>query len=110
MQNNSNATNRITRFSDFATGETQFTGDKVALDKLINMPIIVKQFRINESKYKKTNAEKCMTMQFEYADNPGTDYVAFTGSNVLINQCEKYQEMMPFEARITKINRYYSFI
>lgn len=99
----------MNKFSDFAQEELQFSGDKVAIDKLVNIPILVKDYRLNESKYKKTNAEKCMTIQFEYKDKVGVNHVVFTGSMVLINQCEKYQDKMPFETTIIKVNKYYSF-
>ncbi len=99
----------MNKFSDFAEEELQFSGDKVAIDKLVNIPILVKDYRLNESKYKKTNAEKCMTIQFEYKDKAGVNHVVFTGSMVLINQCEKYQDKIPFETTIIKVNKYYSF-
>lgn len=99
----------MNKFSDFAEEELQFSGDKVAIDKLVNIPIVVKDFRIVDSKYKKTNSDKCMTIQFEYRENPNERFVLFTGSQVLIHQCEKYKEKMPFEATIQKINKYYSF-
>lgn len=97
------------KFSDFAEEETQFAGDKVPIEKLVNVPIIVKDYRVSDSKFKKTNSDKCMTMLFEYPDQPGKGFVLFTGSNVLINQCDKYKDMMPFETVIAKINKYYAF-
>lgn len=100
----------MNKFSEFAEEDVQFSGDKVPFDKLVNIPIIVKAHRLNESKYKKTNADKCMTVQFEYQDKPGENHVVFTGSTVLINQCEKYKNEMPFEAKIQKVNRYYTFM
>ncbi len=99
----------MNKFSEFAVEEVQFAGDKVSIDKLVNIPIIVKDYRINESKYKKTNADKCMTIQFEYPDTEGLNHVVFTGSMVLISQCDKYKEKMPFETTIIKINKYFSF-
>ena len=36
-------------------------------------------------------------------------YVLFTGSAVLKNQIEKYKDKIPFNAKILKINKYYTF-
>lgn len=99
----------MNKFSEFAVEEIQFTGDKVSIDKLVNVPIIVRDFKLSESKFKKTNAEKCMTIQFEYKDKDEVKYVFFTGSTVLINQCEKYKDKMPFATTIIKVNKYFSF-
>lgn len=110
MQGNCDSANTaVKKFSDFADEERAFTGEKVALEKILNAPIIVRGYRIKESKYKKSNAEKCVTVQFEYADDSGTPFVFFSGSNVLISQCEKYADMMPFEAVVRKVDRYYTF-
>jgi hypothetical protein len=98
------------KFSDFAQEDMAFTGDKVPLEKLLNIPIIVSDYRLKDSKYKKGNADKCITVQFAYTDNPEKQFVFFSGSSVLINQCEKYKNEMPFEAKIQKVNRYYTFM
>ena len=36
-------------------------------------------------------------------------YIAFTGSNVLIEQLNKYESNIPFYTTIKKINKYYTF-
>jgi len=99
----------LKKFSDFADEERALTGEKVTLEKILNVSIVVRSYRIKESKYKKSNAEKCVTVQFEYSTDPGTSFVFFSGSNVLISQCEKYADMMPFEAKVLKVDRYYTF-
>ena len=38
----------------------------------------------------------------------GSKHVVFTGSDVLIQQMEKYVKELPFAATIVKVNRYYS--
>ena len=38
----------------------------------------------------------------------GQKRVVFTGSDVIIDQMEKYQEEIPFVSTIKKINRYYT--
>lgn len=94
------------KFGDFATEEFQLTGQKVPLDQIINKEIIVKSYRISDSKYAKSNSHRCLTVQFEC---DGIEQVFFTGSQVLINQCEKYKDKMPFCAVIKKVDRYYTF-
>lgn len=47
-----------------------------------------------------------LTIQFKL---DGVDYIVFTGSRVLMNQCEKYKDEMPFGAKIEKVNKYYTF-
>ena len=36
-------------------------------------------------------------------------YVVFTGSSVLIEQCKKYKDEMPFIAMIKQVDKYYTF-
>ena len=40
----------------------------------------------------------------------GENRVVFTGSNVLIEQAQKYSDHMPFSAKITMVDKYFSFI
>ena len=49
--------------------------------------------------------EKCLTLQVVLDDKK---YVLFTGSVVLLEQMEKYQDHLPFIATIQKIDRYYT--
>lgn len=77
-------------------------GEKKKIDDILNKNIVVLKYRISESKY----TEKCLTLQFEL---DGARCVLFTGSGVLMNQCERYEKMLPFEAKIRKIDKYYTF-
>ena len=70
---------------------------------VLGKEITVINHRVTSSKY---GDKKCLTVQFEL---DGKRYVIFTGSTVLINQCEKYKDEMPFMATIQKIDKYYSF-
>lgn len=97
------------RFSEFAEEEGPLDGDKVRLDAVLNHEILVIDYRTSESKYKNKNKSgKCLTVQFS---QPGTDdrKVFFTGSDVLIDQIERYAQELPFFAIIKKIDRYYTF-
>jgi hypothetical protein len=91
------------RFSDFAE-EATFDGDKIKLDEILNREILVKGFKIKESHQKK--GTQYLTICFEL---DGEQYVAFTGSVVLMDQLKKYGSHIPFLAVIKKINRHYTF-
>lgn len=91
------------KFSDFATSDTPLTGDKIKLADILGKEIIVKGYKVSESKYSKGNV---LMLQFEMDDK---EYVIFTGSSVLQDQVEKYKDEMPFITKIEKINKFYTF-
>ena len=93
------------QFSDFAK-DTVLDGEKMRIDDVVNKPITVTNYAIKNSKYPKNKTGRYLTLQIEC--NEGKKYVIFTGSDVLIDQMEKYGEEIPFETVIRKINRYYS--
>lgn len=62
-------------------------------------------YSIKDSRYSKNVSGKYLTLQIEI---DGKKYVIFTGSDVLIDQMDKYDHELPFQATIRKINRYYS--
>jgi hypothetical protein len=90
------------KFSDFSKEEI-LDGDKIRLDDILNHEVNVINCAIKSSKHKDG---KYLTLQIE---KEGKKYVLFTGSEVLIDQAEKYKSEMPFRATIRKINKYYSF-
>ena len=91
----------IKRFTDFAK-ETVLDGDKIRMDDVINEEIIILDYNIKESKLKDGDY---LTLQISKSDKK---HVIFTGSNVLIDQIEKYKDEIPFVTTIRKINKYYS--
>lgn len=95
------------RFSDFAQEEAQLEGVKVKLDDLISQELVIVAYRMSESKYSKNKSGKYATVQFKLTENCPPQ-VFFTGSDILIEQLEKYKSELPFVARIKKINRYYT--
>lgn len=95
---------KLKRFSDFAEEQT-LNGDKVKLDDILGKEIIVTGFNVNKSKYH-NNSGNCLKLQFEH---DGTKHVLFTGSNVLINQIERYQSEIPFISTIIKVDKFYTF-
>ena len=96
----------VKKFSDFAQDENILEGEKQNIASILNKEIMVTGYRIKNSKYAKSNYEKCLSLQFEL---DGIKFVAFTGSNVLIDQIEKYKDEIPFVATIIKINKYFTF-
>lgn len=94
------------KFSDFAEEASPLDGDKIKIDDVLNLEVMVTGSRLGPSKYNKNNSGKCLTLQVE---KEGARYVVFTGSDVLIDQISKYNGMIPFETTIRKIDRYYTF-
>ena len=90
-------------FSDFATGDASITGDKTKLDDILDKKIVIKGFKIADSKY---NDGQVLTLQFDLEDK---EFIIFTGSSVLIKQIEKYKDEIPFATKIEKINKFYTF-
>lgn len=93
------------RFSDFAEEEKPLDGDKIKIDDVLNQEIVILGYKVRGSKYPKSS-DKCLTLQVELE---GKRRVVFTGSMVLLEQVEKYQDKLPFLATIKKIDRYYAF-
>lgn len=96
------------RFSDFAAHEGPLEGKKVRIDDVLNVEVLITAYRLKESKYQRTSAPDCLTIQFEYPDRPEEKHVIFTGSTVLCDQMRKYKEHLPFLATIKKIDRYFT--
>lgn len=94
------------RFNEFARENMPLDGSKLKLDDVVNREIMVLDYRVKESQFKKKDCEKCMTLQFKMEEKI---YVMFTGSNVLRDQIEKYRHEIPFLTTIKKIDRYYTF-
>lgn len=96
------------KFSEFAEEHQPLEGDKIKIDDLLNTEIAIKNYDLKKSRYDKNSSGKYLTLQFSYLENDNTNYVVFTGSDVIISQIEKYAEHLPFQAVIKKINRYYT--
>ena len=94
----------INKFSDFAEEEKPLDGEKIKIDDILNKEIIIKNFTVHNSKFE--GKGKYAKVQIE---TEGVTKVIFTGSEVIANQCEKYEKQMPFIATIKKINKYYTF-
>lgn len=95
------------RFSDFADEPEPLEGDKLRVQDIINEEIKITGYDIKNSRYDKNRSGKYLTIQFvrQKGDDPN---VLFTGSDVLIEQLEKYGDEIPFLTTIRQINRYYT--
>jgi hypothetical protein len=93
------------RFSDFAEEQRPLDGDKIKIEQVLNIEIEILGYRVTRSKYEKNRSGKCLQLQ---VDLDGAHKVLFTGSDVLIEQMEKYGHQVPFQATIKKIDRYYT--
>lgn len=93
-------------FSDFAKDDKIMDGKKIKIENVLNKEIEITGYKITESQYKKDNNNSCLTLQFILN---GEKHVLFTGSNVLIEQIEKYKQEMPFLAIIIKVDKFYTF-
>jgi hypothetical protein len=94
----------IHSFSDFAENHNALAGKKMRMEEILNKQIIILGYKIIASK--KNEGEKCLHLQF---NNNGEIRTLFTGSAVLLDQCEKYSEKLPFRAEIKKIDKYFTF-
>lgn len=93
------------RFAEFAQERIPLDGDKVKIETILNREILITGCSIKRSKYDKNSSGKFLTLQFELE---GKKQVFFTGSDVLIEQLEKYGEQVPFLATIKKIDRFFT--
>ena len=94
------------RFNEFAQEASPLDGGKMKIDDVLNKEILIIGFRLRNSQYSRENATQCLTLQFE---SDGQRYILFTGSIILTEQIEKYQNEIPFLTIIKKIDRFYTF-
>lgn len=82
-----------------------FVGDKIKIDRIINIPITVIDFKIEESTVKQ--GTKRLTLQIEKNQ---TKHIIFTGSKILQQQIQQVQkDKFPFVTTIIKDNEYFEF-
>lgn len=93
-------------FSEFNIEVTlnSFTGDKIRISKILNVPIIVHAHKLGNSKH---FANECLQLQIELN---GEKRVCFTGSTKLIEQIKQVPEHgFPFTTKIECENEMYLF-
>lgn len=98
------------KFSDFniEIPETLFEGKKISIEDIFNVPVIIKDFKIEESKFTgKNKSNNRLVLSIEYN---GDRRVVFTGSDTLMNQIKKVpKESFPFETVIKKKEKRFEF-
>jgi hypothetical protein len=95
----------VKQFKDFSTEDSVLSGDKSKISEILNKEIIVIGYRIRGSKYASENNDNCLHLQYKLDDK---EFVLFTGSQVLMEQVEKYKDEIPFLTTIIKINNYFT--
>lgn len=88
------------QFKDFGIEPKQqlFTGDKIKIDRLLNVNITVLAYKIEPSKQKK--GTNMMTIQIEKNNEK---HVVFTGSVTLMDMIQQVpKDGFPFETTIIK--------
>lgn len=95
--------------------QTYFTGEKVAIAEIVNKNIVLKNYKIIESKYK-NQTKTCGMYQFSFVKSRDQniydlpDYIFISGSRILQDQMEKYSAYLPFYTKLVFVkNKYYSF-
>lgn len=93
----------MNNFKDFGIKAQlkSFTGDKIKLDRVLNKPITVEDYKIEQSKYEKGNG-KCLYIQIVVDQERR---VLFTGSLTLMDMIQQVpKEGFPFNTTIVKQN------
>lgn len=86
------------KFSEFniKIEYSNFEGDKIQIAKILNVDIIVIDYKIEPSKQKENS--EFLTLQIEYK---GFKRIVFTGSKTLTNQIKQIDKTnFPFTAKI----------
>ena len=88
-------------FAEFAD-EHILEGEKKRLDDILNVPLLIIAFKVGKSKFKD---DSYLTLQIKINEDT---FVVFTGSHVLKDQAERYEDKMPFYTTIIKPGQYYT--
>lgn len=93
-------------FNELGIKPKNLSGDKISITEILDIPISVHDFRIEDSKYGKRDA-KCLYLQIEHE---GSKRILFTGSNVLIDIINQIpQTSFPFKTTIVKEMEWFKF-
>ena len=93
------------KFSDFSSEGDVFDGEKVKLATLLDKEICILQYKIRRSKYQDKHENNAI-VQFTDTDENGEHKIFFTGSGVVMEQLEKYEDELPFQTTLKKIDKY----
>lgn len=89
------------KFSDFnIITQSPLEGRKIPIMDVLNVNVIVRGFRVANSKFPRANNDRCVYMQIEV---DGVSRVLFTGSGIILSQLEQIPENgFPFKAKIIR--------
>lgn len=93
-------------FKDFGiTPSTKgFTGDKIKISKILNLEIIIHDYKLADSKY----SGRRLDIQIELN---GTKHITWTGSSYMIEMIERVpKDKFPFKATIVEDNDRYILV
>jgi len=93
------------KFSDINKGCLIMAGEKIKIGEVLDRDIQVISYKVSKSKYKKDEPLLTLNIIIE-----GTPRIIFTGSKILRQQCEEYDNHMPFETKIRNFNKCYTFV
>jgi hypothetical protein len=96
----------VNEFSDFKDKTFPLDGEKISINEVLNKRLKYKDFRVGKSKYE-DKGDVCLTVQVEYN---GENRVFFTGSSVLTNIFQKYEDRLPFMATLKSVGKSYTFL
>lgn len=97
------------RFKDFGIklSTKVFVGDKIKVKRILNVEIVVHDFKIVDSKYTDSGNDKCLYLQITMGE---TKHVVFTGSIYLMEEIQLVPaEEFPFTTTIVEDNDRYQF-
>lgn len=97
------------KFSDFGIKPKtdRFVGDKIKIAKILNQEIIVHGFKLDKSRYEKSNSDKCLHLQIEFK---GSKFLLFTGSKILADAIQQVpKDQFPFQTTITQEGEAFQF-
>lgn len=98
----------MTRFSDLniKCEIGTFEGKKVSIDSILNVEILIIDYKIEKSKYAENNPNR---LQLAFERN-GDKYITFSGSKVLMDLISKIpKDKFPIETTIIKHDKRYIF-
>lgn len=99
----------IPAIADYVPEYQVLDGDKISIDAILNIPLTFTGWMFGKSKFTNNGGER-LTLQFIL---DGHQRVAFTSSNVLIEQVRAFEKACPgkqFTGTIRKVGKCYKFV
>ena len=84
-----------------------FSGDKIKIEKLLNLDITIHGFKIEPSKFTEKGSGKRLCLQITHKEE---SRIVFTGSLFLMDMIQRVAEDdFPFSTVIKEVNDHYEF-